>query len=505
MKRESFPQGGSEPAEYTFNRGSSPRLMRALEAQVKFLFGDIEVVGTENLKKLNPKTKFIFATTHTSDNDVPLVAATLGHDFDLVISDMSIHRSTRKALQAMDPTIIGLKIAGKDNFLPVSYSQKKEKTPGKKAKEVVREGRINAGDALAVKTALDNGKTVVIAAHNRSEGRLSSSPGYLAVRAAQITENAVVIPIAVQIGEPAEILGIGDPKNILETRRKKPNVKITIGEPLEFDDQITRLAGDRIEQILQDGAIPRGRVLAKATRVFRMDGERLMRALASLFPVEKKGRWQEIDTDMVENASQNKEKSAFEQKTLPELATEFMAVTDIMVKRRHDAIEKLMQRDGVSITEAFDNPDSEAAKAYEFYETVFGAKESEIANEFLGWNISRNNQDTELAILWPGAMCFVYPYHNEAEGKDMRRYEIMHVNREGELEAIYIEHDGKIDIDEYLTDENLEKMGHEERVGVNFVPLDLQGSDELVHALKVVKRWTGELLYGIDPQPDEPI
>lgn len=503
MKNENSPQSGVEFAEYRFNKGSSPRLMRALERQVRFLCGDVEVAGTENLKKLNPNSKFIFAITHTSDMDIPIASSVLGYDFDLAISDMSIHRNFRQALQAADPTLIGMKIAGKDNFLPVSYSQKREKRPGQRKKEVVRGGRVNHKDVETIKDALDSGKSVVIAAHNRSEGKLPSSPGYLAIRAAQLTENAVVIPVAVQIGEPTEVLGMGDLKNVLETRRKKPKVKVTIGEPLEFDDQITRLAGDRIEQILQAGVLPKGRGFSKAKRVFRNDGERLMRSLAALLPVEKKGSWQEIV--IVEDRLEPDARSLYEQKTLPELATEFVRVTDDMVKRRTDAVEKALKRDGLSITEAFKSPNSEAVEVYELYEAIFGLKESEIANEFLGWSINQNTQDAGIAVLWPGITCFVFPYHNETEGKDMRRYEIMHVNKRGELEAIYIEHDGEIDLDEYLTDENLEKMRNEERAGVNYVPLSLQGADELVHSLKVVKRWTGKMLYGIEPQPDEPV
>jgi hypothetical protein len=288
--------GGYRPtsennADQVPHKKSSKRLMWAVERQLNWLFrkNEPEVVGKENLEQLAPGTRVIFATTHTSDNDVLLAVQAFGNDFDLAIADMSIHRSFRESAKALDPTILGIKIAGKENFLSLKYSQKK----------AGRRGWVDPEDTERIKTALESGKSVVIAAHNPTfDGKLPANPGFAAIRAAQLTENAVVIPVAVQIGEPTDVLGIGDPKNILETRRRRPALKVSIAEPLRFENQEAKEAGDFIDENLRrresrSSQPDDAQKLGVARRTFRREGARLMESLASMLPSQKRGAWGE--------------------------------------------------------------------------------------------------------------------------------------------------------------------------------------------------------------------
>ena len=69
---------------------------------------------------------------------------------------------------------------------------------------------------------MEKGKAVVIAAHNPTfDGKLSDNPGYLAIRAAQLIENAVVVPVAIQVGEPWEKLGMGKTWQKQQKRNQK--------------------------------------------------------------------------------------------------------------------------------------------------------------------------------------------------------------------------------------------------------------------------------------------
>jgi hypothetical protein len=174
--------------------------------------------------------------------------------------------------------------------LPITYTQEKGR----------RQGQINPEDMQNIAEALDQGKAVVIAAHNPSfNGMLPDKPGYAAVRAAQLAgENTVVIPVAVQVGGSSELLGLGDPKNMLQTRRRRPVAQVFVGESLMFNDPESRQAAERIDAIF--AVHQQGQELSEEEKskvreyreiVDNRDGARLMEALASLMPREKRGKW----------------------------------------------------------------------------------------------------------------------------------------------------------------------------------------------------------------------
>lgn len=263
---------------------SSRRLMRFAELFKKIVVGKTEVVGREHLASLPPGTPVVIASTHISDIDIPLVVAELGHKFDMVVTDLSIHRRIGTAIRSSDPTILSIWIAGSKNFLPLTYLQEKGE----------RKGRINPLDMEKIKEAVESGKTPVIAAHNPTfDGMLSDIPGYAAVRTALSIDNAVLIPVAVQIGQGLNLLGLA--KTMVQTIFKRPSAKISIGKPLIFNNPAAKQAVIAIEKIL----ISRGGNLTEddkgqirmARQVVNQEGARLMRALARMLPPERRGRW----------------------------------------------------------------------------------------------------------------------------------------------------------------------------------------------------------------------
>ncbi|GEM_PF-4309002 len=212
----------------------------------------------------------------------------------------------------------------------------------------------------------------------------------------------------------------------------------------------------------------------------------------------------EVNNEESPKLPEEEPKGLFEQKTLSELGTEFVRVTDDMVQRRTKAIEEVMTEEGYSITEAFENPDTEAGEVYKFLEDEFIQDESTTAKAFLGWTEDPNRKDADFVVMSPGVVFFSFPFQNQAEGKAMFRHEIYHTNPEGEIESISIEQDAGVEFEDLLTGESWDKLQEQKEAGVNFVPLDLKRADSIVHALKVAKRWIGKDLYGIEPQPGEP-
>jgi 1-acyl-sn-glycerol-3-phosphate acyltransferase len=498
--RHTSPQ--ESKAEQRGPKKSSRRLLWAVEKQLNWLFrgGKPEVVGRENLEQLTPGMRVIFATTHTSDNDVLLAVEALGEDFDLAVTDMSIHRNLRQSAKAMDPTILGIKIAGKENFLSLKYSQRK----------AGRRGWIDPEDTEKIKATLEAGKSVIIAAHNPTfDGKLSANPGFATIRAAQITENAVVVPVAVQIGEPADVLGIGNPKNILETRRKRPSLKVSIGEPLRFDDPEVKKAGDFIDENVRrreaGSSLPDdARKLGAARKIIRKEGGRLMRAIASMLPPEKRGVWQEVEEIAPVDLKVEDSRGVLEEKSLPELSTEFVSVTDEMVARRTVQAEQEMTSMGLSVAQVFEYPDSDVAAEYDALIEELVDKESEIIKKYWGWDSSLSKIDGKVTVVAPGLVVFSFPYLSWAN-KAMQRYEFYYADQDGRITVLSIEKNADSAFEDIMAEAFADELRSQARAGVNFVPLDLSEADSFVHSMKVAKRWVGKELYGIDPHESEPI
>ncbi|MDO8576792.1 MAG: hypothetical protein Q7R82_00455 [Candidatus Daviesbacteria bacterium] len=260
---------------------SSSRFMFIIEAFTKLFVSKVEIIGKERLEQLSPQARPILAITHISELDSPLAVAALGHNIPLMMTDMSIHRNFWDSLRSADPTIGVILLAGKKNFLPITYTQKKG----------ARQGRINPADISRIEGVLKGGKAVVIAAHNPAEGRLSDKPGAMAVMVALSVEDSVVIPVAVQIGEGAEQFGLTG--KMLKTFFKRPKVKVTLGEPIIFNDPDAKQAVATIKEVTGRGLRELGdqERFKEARWVVNGEGARLMRALAAMLPPEKRGIW----------------------------------------------------------------------------------------------------------------------------------------------------------------------------------------------------------------------
>ena len=187
---------------------TSKRLLMAIEADVKLATGDIQTHGEERLKEIPPAKKVIIATTHISDLDVPIATLKLGKYFDIAITNQSIHHS----FLGEPRTNIGLRIAGRKNFIPIDT----KKIEGKK------QGEFNPQNFAPMRDALEQGKTIIIAAHNPTQKWKLSKGGYGAAYLTAICENVVILPVVVNI-ESDEPLGIA--KTILKDVSKKARCK----------------------------------------------------------------------------------------------------------------------------------------------------------------------------------------------------------------------------------------------------------------------------------------
>ncbi len=203
---------------------SSPQLEMANEINLAFAVKEITVTGEENIRQIPKGARVVVLTTHMTDLDVPLAIHALAERLDLAVMNLSTHHKFSGPKGEM-PTNIGIRFAGKSNFLPIDYH--KDKT-GKKSPKA-----FNPENFEMATEAIKKGKTIVTAAHNPSRKPLQNlegvKGGYGGVYLA-LLNNAWVLPVASVLDRPT-----GMYESMLKTVIKdRPNASVAIGRPFQL-------------------------------------------------------------------------------------------------------------------------------------------------------------------------------------------------------------------------------------------------------------------------------
>lgn len=268
---------------------SPRRLMLALDAMLKPAINKISLKGQENLRQIDRNRPLIIVTTHISDLDVPIVARSLGDMFDIAISNQSVHHSF---FGGEKMTNIGLRLAGKDNFLPITYSFKEgeEKVHSEELGGDDKKSSFNPEDFInMVSTVTEKGKAIIVAAHNPAKDwRLPERGGVGGVYLSGLLEKAVLLPVAVNI-KTATPVGMGDDRT--RVLKERPDAEVTIGEPFELPatDGVQDLASLMERRKAGQQRIPDDRhKIRGAINNLREQSDIVMGRLASLLPENKR-------------------------------------------------------------------------------------------------------------------------------------------------------------------------------------------------------------------------
>ena len=246
--------------------------------------GDIEVQGEENLKKIPENSNCIFASSHISGHDVPTVGNVLCEDFNLAIANQSTHHHFMQ-----EPGMnLSIRLSGKKNYFPIDFefdkSEEKVEVNGKR-------GFFNPKNYVPMKDIMENrGKSMLMAAHSPSLGSLPEKGGLGAIYLAQISENAVVIPIASIVDFPyVQTTDAPNAKNLA----KKPTAKVIIGEPLHLEKIIgIETYANLLEKEKENTLNPEEKSdLIRMKTELRNQSETLMQNIAKLMPRDKRGQW----------------------------------------------------------------------------------------------------------------------------------------------------------------------------------------------------------------------
>lgn len=174
-------------SEYTPlpSTSSSPRLRRAIDFLLAYPVSDISVTGLDEQRAELAKDSSIVLTSHRTGLDVPIAIKALGGMLDLVVTDQSTHHHMSDVAGW-----VGMKVAGEENFIPVDYVH---------GPKVSNPGMFRPGDVEPAVNAMQEGKSVLVAAYNplvRGE-KTATKPGYGAAYLSLLT-GAPILPVGIQ-------------------------------------------------------------------------------------------------------------------------------------------------------------------------------------------------------------------------------------------------------------------------------------------------------------------
>lgn len=277
-------EGFKNKTEQSEPKKESPkRLSFALETMMRFAVSKVEVKGEENLNKIPEGKRVIIACSHISDIDIPVAAYALRHNFDLLMTNQSTQTLFK------EPNVYtSIRLAGKDNFIPIDYAKiGKEKF-----------AKFNPNNFIEMKESLDKSqKTPLLAAHNPSKNWQLGKGGYGAVLLSQYEGDAVILPVAVNIKSEQPI---GMAGTELKTAKEKPEAEVVIGEPFELppiegiSDLVEIFNKRKRGEELLDADRERFSALHKA---LGEESDMIMKKIAQYLPEEKRGAYGKIEEE----------------------------------------------------------------------------------------------------------------------------------------------------------------------------------------------------------------
>jgi len=264
----------SEKVENTSQRKTPLRLRLALEAQIRLLSKNFEIIGEENLAVIRdilekePDAKFIIAPSHFSDLDVSAAGKAFGNDLDLQITTESLLPEQHKI------------IPGKENFTSLDF----------KEDDNSKRGVFNPENFIAIKEKMNEGKTPWFAIHEFSRETQMEQAKIGAVYLAELT-NAYVIPSALEI--KGKNFKLDENGSALGQLKNRLDLSYHIGKPFRLEKfDVSPIASilkkrERGEK-LEPGELALAREVHKK---LKQQAERVAFSVSAMLPEEQRGEY----------------------------------------------------------------------------------------------------------------------------------------------------------------------------------------------------------------------
>ena len=223
---EQFHDAGSENKKLPIGRLEEGEKIdafaRKMELFIRATFGNVEVVGEENLDSIPSDRRVVFITTHITNSDIPL---------GVIRARQKIPSDRRGRINASRH--IGKYVrfcrgcsCGRKKFIPISRRKVKDAPVGSV-------GIFDPEDFDEIETAFDKNKAVILSAYYISHNkdlRLPQKGGYGAAYLAEMAD-AVIVPVAADVkSEEYKNTTLG----AIKVSLSRPDANVIIGEPFEL-------------------------------------------------------------------------------------------------------------------------------------------------------------------------------------------------------------------------------------------------------------------------------
>lgn len=264
----------------TVTQRTEPRMRRALRIGSELIVKRPTVEGLQVIKELDPKKPVIFAVSHLGDSDPTIAAAELSKYRKVDIASLGTNQT--------DPILSGpIGVIGKNRFHNV----------GNVFKGGALHTRFDSSNFDEMKTAMDAGRDIVIAAHKPSRNwQLPNHGGVGDVYLAQLA-GAEIVPVAVDI-HSEKAVGMSTFRGFAGTIRRaltgrRPEATIKIGKaialekifPEDLQDAGQLLIGKRDALRSNPARYLRAE---EAYSKLRQQSETILGAIAEMLPAEKR-------------------------------------------------------------------------------------------------------------------------------------------------------------------------------------------------------------------------
>lgn len=277
-------ENGELPSKEQQGEISKPNALVESARILNSLF-DIRLTGCENIKTIPQGKKVIIVTTHAGNYDIPLVISALGDYF----GDITVVQQSANFIFWQDPkSYLGNLLIGSRYSFRVDFVNREKN----------HRGKFNPKNFRPMKESLETGKPLAIGAYfdpmrSGKTNELPKRAGNGAAYLAQITKDAIILPVAVDIKSDSSP-GLLD---LLAKRvmKKRIGADVIVGEPF-VPDHIEEI--DRIEVLLEKRksdpeSITKDELQEFSNLIKKLKEQSgiIMQHLAELLPPQKRGVW----------------------------------------------------------------------------------------------------------------------------------------------------------------------------------------------------------------------
>ncbi len=262
--------------------GQPSPLEQFTKAHTAFEVNVTSIEGQQILEQIPRDQPLIVASSHLSDIDTEAIASVVEpiRPIGIAVEDRHLKNPAFRLVTQS---------ATQNRLFPITTHQ-----DSVNRRQALHEFRLKNYEAMA--TAMkEQSLTMVIAAHRPTyDNQLAKHPGIGSVTLASLS-HALIVPAAVVIEGKAEETVKGVISSIRRfIGKQRPKARIVLGEPIEID-YLTQEELTLVDELFDSTRRPRegGRRIAAQAAYQKLlgQGEKVMHALASLLPPEKRGQW----------------------------------------------------------------------------------------------------------------------------------------------------------------------------------------------------------------------